>query len=159
MRMHLLERTQVLPASRDEVFAFFQAPDNLARITPSWLGFRILTPLPLAMREGALIDYTVRWLGMPARWTTLITSYEPPVRFVDQQLRGPYSFWHHTHEFRATPRGTVMTDRVRYVLPAGPVGVLLHTLLVRRQLEEIFDFRRRVIAEIFAHTAEETVHP
>jgi ligand-binding SRPBCC domain-containing protein len=101
----------------------------------------------------------VRWLGMPARWTTLITSYEPPVRFVDQQLRGPYSFWHHTHEFRATPRGTVMTDRVRYVLPAGPVGVLLHTLLVRRQLEEIFDFRRRVIAEIFAHTAEETVHP
>jgi hypothetical protein len=157
MTMQTLTRTQMLPASPDELFAFFETPENLARITPPWLGFRILTPSPIAMREGALIDYTVRWLGLRVRWTTLITDYSPPVRFVDQQIRGPYSFWHHTHEFEEVSGGTRMCDTVRYVLPAGPVGTLLHTLLVRRQLEEIFDYRTRIIGELFAQTAGRTV--
>jgi len=158
MQTHLLRRTQLLPVSREEVFAFFQAPENLARITPAWLGFRILTPSPITMREGALIDYTVRWLGFPVRWTTLITAYDPPVRFVDQQVRGPYTFWHHTHEFHETPRGTEMNDTVRYILPAGPLGSALHRLLVRRQLDKIFDFRGQIVAEVFHRPSLEIVN-
>jgi len=159
MQTHLLRRTQLLPASREEVFAFFQSPENLARITPSWLGFRILTPSPITMKEGALIDYTVRWLGFPVRWKTLITAYEPPVLFVDQQLQGPYSFWHHTHEFHETPGGTEMNDTVRYILPAGLFGEALHRLMVRRQLDEIFDFRAQTIADVFGRPLPVTVNP
>ena len=159
MQVYILRRMQTLHASREEVFAFFQSPENLARITPPWLGFRLLTPSPIAMRHGAVIDYTVRWLRVPVRWTTLITDYQPPARFVDQQIRGPYSFWHHTHEFQETPEGTEMRDTVRYVLPAGPAGTLLHRLLVRRQLEEIFDFRSRVIEELIVRPPREIAHP
>jgi hypothetical protein len=102
------------------------------------------------MKEGTLIDYTIRVLGLPVRWTTLITRYDPPHSFVDQQLRGPYSFWHHTHSFRPVDGGTEMKDSVLYLLPFGPLGRLAHVLAVRRQLRRIFDHRSLVIAARFA---------
>ncbi len=149
MTPYVLERKLFLPVPPDEAFRFFDRPENLADVTPAELGFRILTPSPITMKEGALIDYTIRVLGMPVRWTTLITAYDPPRGFVDQQLRGPYSFWHHTHAFRAVDGGTEMTDTVRYLLPFGPLGALAHAVAVRRQLEGIFDHRSRVIAGRF----------
>jgi ligand-binding SRPBCC domain-containing protein len=101
------------------------------------------------MNNGAIIDYTIRWFGMPIRWRTRILSYRPPEMFVDEQLKGPYTLWHHTHTFMPTVRGTEMTDVVRYRLPAGVAGRMAHALLVRRQLEEIFDYRAKTIGRIF----------
>src|SRR5512140_3764583 len=150
MKLYTLTRTQVVPLPRSRVFPFFQAPENLERITPSSLGFQILTPLPLEMQRGTIIDYAIHLLGLPLRWTTVISSYEPPLRFVDEQLRGPYAFWHHTHEFRSIRGGTELTDTVRYAMPFGPLGRLVHTLFVRRQLEAIFDHRGRIIEKLFA---------
>ena len=149
MKPYELHHEQRVPRPRDEVFAFFSQPENLARITPPWLGFKILTPPPVPMHAGALIDYLVHLGPVPTRWRTLITAYEAPVRFVDEQLAGPYSFWHHTHEFEEVPGGTLIRDHIRYLLPAGPLGRIAHWLLIRRQLAAIFGHRHRVIAEIF----------
>jgi ligand-binding SRPBCC domain-containing protein len=149
MKVFTLQRTQTVPASLDEVFGFFRLPENLARVTPAWLNFRILTPSPIEMRVGTLIDYTIGWLGLTMRWTTLITAYDPPHRFVDEQLKGPYSFWHHTHTFFEKDGVTAMTDTVRYALPFGVVGALAHALVVRRQVEHIFEYRTKIIAQEF----------
>ena len=149
MALHEFVCEQRVPHPRDAVFAFFAQPENLARITPPWLGFRILTPPPLVMREGALIDYEIRLGTWPTRWRTLITACDPPHRFVDEQLAGPYSFWHHTHEFVGDGGGTLIRDHLRYVLPFGPLGDLVHALAVRRQIDRIFDHRRRVIDGLF----------
>lgn len=150
MRTFSLERIQIVPAELDEVFGFFKDPVNLGRLTPPQLGFRILTPSPVPMREGALIDYTIRVMGLAMRWTTLITAYDPPLRFVDEQLKGPYSYWHHTHEFTAVTGGTEVRDRVLYALPLGALGTLSHRLYVRRELEWIFDYRSDAVRRIFA---------
>ena len=149
MKIHTLERTQILNHPIEEVFDFFRSPENLGVITPRWLNFRILTPLPLVIREGTVLDYTVDWLGVPVRWTTIITSYKPPFQFVDQQVKGPYSFWHHTHTFMAKNRRTEMHDEVRYVLPFGVLGEIVHTSVVRWQLEKIFDYRANIIERCF----------
>ncbi|MBN1211846.1 MAG: SRPBCC family protein [candidate division Zixibacteria bacterium] len=146
----MLERTQLVKKPLEEVFAFFERPENLSKITPSSLGFEILTPEPIAMQTGAIIDYTVKPLGTRLHWRTLITNYEPPYKFVDVQLKGPYKFWHHTHTFEQTVEGTLITDRVRYILPFGFLGRLAHGLLVKRQLEYIFDYRRRIIEKYFS---------
>jgi hypothetical protein len=146
MHTRILTYTQVLPAPPDVVFRFFESPENLARITPRWLDFRILTPLPIEMKKGTILDYTIRWLGIRLRWRTLITAYEPPRCFVDEQIKGPFSFWHHTHQFEDSGTGTKMTDIVRYVLPFGFLGDLVHPFVVRPQLKKIFDHRRMVIA-------------
>jgi len=154
VKVHVLERTQTVAADLDEVFAFFAQPENLARITPPSMRFQILTPSPIAMREGALIDYLVRVGGLPMRWRSLITAYEPPHRFVDEQILGPYSFWHHTHTFAPLPGGgTELGDRVRYALPLGPLGELAHALAIRRQLAGIFAFRQAFVARQFAGPA------
>jgi len=150
MKVHILKHTQRVAAPLDEVFAFFAKPENLAEITPPDLGFQILTPSPITMKDGAVIDYVVKLAGLPLRWRTLITCYEPPHRFVDEQLTGPYSFWHHTHTFAATPEGgTDLGDMVRYAMPFGPLGELVHTLAVKRQVAGIFTHRERVIARQF----------
>jgi ligand-binding SRPBCC domain-containing protein len=99
------------------------------------------------MRPGTLIDYRIRLLGLPMRWRTRIDEFDPPRRFVDVQLRGPYRMWHHTHEFHEVEGGTLMIDLVRYQMPLGPLGRLVHLLLVRRLLDQIFDYRRRTLAE------------
>lgn len=150
MKIHLLERKQHIGLPLEEVFDFFGRPENLSRITPLSLGFKILTPSPVKMQAGAVIDYTIRAAAIPLRWTTLISDYDPPRRFVDVQLRGPYSFWHHEHLFEAADGGTLVIDKVHYALPGGPLGDLVHVLFVKRQLEAIFDFRReQIMAALF----------
>lgn len=138
--MNVLHRVTTVASSLDDVFLFFSNAENLAVLTPSFLGFRILTPLPIQMEKGTLIDYELRILGMPTRWTTLITTYDAPYCFVDQQLKGPYSFWHHTHTFEAVEGGTKMTDTVRYVMPFGWLGAMVHPL-VSWMLAHIFSYR------------------
>lgn len=150
MKVYTLERELQIDRPLEEVFGFFQEPGNLAKITPDTVDFRILTPTPIRMQTGAVIDYTIKVFGIRRYWTTLITDFEPGRRFVDVQLKGPYEFWHHTHTFEASERGTLMKDMVRYVLPFGLLGRLAHALVVRRQLKGIFDYRERVISRYFA---------
>jgi ligand-binding SRPBCC domain-containing protein len=144
MRIHTLRREQAIDAPRETVFAFFADPFNLEAITPPLLRFAVITPPPVAMRAGAFIQYRLRLHGVPMRWDTLIQEWEPPARFVDVQVRGPYRLWHHTHELEALDGGrTLMRDTVRYALGLGPLGALAHRLVVRRDLEAIFDHRAR----------------
>jgi ligand-binding SRPBCC domain-containing protein len=144
----LLERRQRISRPLSEVFAFFADATNLEAITPPWLSFKILTPLPISMREGTLIDYQIRLFSLPVRWQTIIEVWQPPHEFVDQQLRGPYACWHHTHRFAEIEGGVLMTDVVRYRVPWGPLGNLARVLFVRPWLDQIFDYRRRRIAEL-----------
>jgi ligand-binding SRPBCC domain-containing protein len=139
---HTLVRVQRLPGTPLAVFGFFAQAANLEAITPPWLRFSIVTPQPVEMREGALIEYRLALHGLPISWLTRIDAWEPGVRFADVQLRGPYRLWHHTHEFAADgPGHTLMRDTVRYALPFGPLGAGAHRLLVARELRRIFDFR------------------
>lgn len=149
MADHLLERSQLVPRPRQEVFAFFADARNLERLTPRFLRFEILTPSPIEMRPGVLIDYRLSLFGLPFRWRTEIEAFEPGVGFVDVQRRGPYRRWRHTHTFADAPGGTIIGDRVEYRLPFGPVGALARALVVRRQLDTIFDHRREVIEEMW----------
>jgi len=149
-----LERSQLIARPQRELFAFFADAANLERLTPDFLRFQIETPLPIEMRAGALIDYRLSLAGLPVRWRTRISSWEPPHRFSDDQERGPYALWRHVHEFEAVGDGTRMHDRVDYRLPFGPLGALAHLLSVRRTLERIFDHRRKVIEELFGIAAE-----
>ena len=140
----VLETRQWLPRSVEEVFGFFADAANLNDITPPWLGFRILTPLPVEMRAGALIDYRIRLRGAPIRWRTEITCWEPPWRFVDEQIRGPYRLWRHEHTFHPENGGTRVEDRVEYRVGLGDwwPGRLVHRLWVRPELDRIFEYRR-----------------
>jgi|SoiMethySBSTD1v2_1073268.scaffolds.fasta_scaffold71136_2 ligand-binding SRPBCC domain-containing protein len=146
----VLEAVLTLSVPLDQVFAFFAAAENLGAITPPEMGFRILTPTPIAMRPGALIDYSLRVWGVPLRWRTLISRWEPPVLFVDEQVRGPYRSWVHTHRFSDAGDGhTLIEDEVRYALPWGPAGRLAAPL-VSRQLTRIFTYRQRRVRELLS---------
>ncbi len=145
MRIHRLEREQRLEHPLDEVFEFFAAARNLERLTPPWLRFEVLTPEPVDMRVGTLIDYRLRVHGVPLRWTSRIDEWEPGRGFIDRQLRGPYGFWYHRHSFAADGIATIVRDRVDYGLPFGRLGELAHQVLVRRDLERIFDYRRQAV--------------
>jgi ligand-binding SRPBCC domain-containing protein len=145
MSTHLLRTSIRLPKPIHDVFAFFADADNLGRITPPELRFHIRTPRPIAIGAGTIIDYTIGLYGLPLRWRTRITEWDPPHRFADDQVQGPYAEWHHTHSFRADGAGaTVMDDEVRYRLPFGAAGDLAHPL-VRLQLRRIFTYRQRTI--------------
>ncbi len=150
MMLNTLERKQFIKRPLKEVFAFFATPENLARLTPRSLDFQVLTPSPIEMKAGTLFDYQIRLAGLPVRWTTLIDTYDPPRRFVDVQLKGPYSYWHHTHSFEEKNGGTEVTDRVVYLMPFGLLGNLLNSVWVSRELEHIFNYRKKVIGEIFS---------
>ena len=142
-----LETETFLPRSIDEVFEFFANAENLERITPPELDFRILTPTPIVMREGKLIDYRLRLFGIPFGWRTRIVEWQPNDHFIDEQVRGPYASWTHLHTFAAFEDGTLMTDRVEYRLPFQPAGAIALPL-VRRQLDRIFRYRADAIQRL-----------
>jgi ligand-binding SRPBCC domain-containing protein len=132
---------------RSDVFPFFADAHGLERLTPPWLRFTVTTPPPIAMHAGALIDYRLRIRGVPVRWRSEITVFEPPVRFVDAQRRGPYRFWTHEHTFvEDGPGATLASDRVDYGVPGG---ALVHRLLVAGELRRIFRYRQDVLGRIF----------
>lgn len=146
---HRLEVQTIIPAPRDEVFAFFSDASNLRRLTPESLDFRIHTPGPLVMAEGLLIDYTIRLRSLPMRWRTKICRWNPPMEFVDEQLKGPYRKWVHHHLFFEMADGrTRMRDHVVYALPLPPFGEIALPF-VRAELRGIFAYRRKAILEIF----------
>lgn len=150
IRFHTLRREQWIPRPLEEVFAFFSDARNLERITPSWLGFQMLTPGPIRITAGTKLRYRLRVHGLPLSWTTEIRRWEPPYRFIDVQLSGPYRLWHHTHRFEADNGGTRMTDTVRYRLPFGLLGRAVQALKVGSDVKEIFDYRCKRIDELFA---------
>ena len=142
MRESIFECSQTLQLPIDQVFPFFAEARNLGRITPPWLRFEVLTPEPIAVAEGTLIDYRLRWHGLPIPWRSEISVWEPPQRFVDRQLRGPYRLWVHEHRFEDQGGSTVVHDRVRYAVPGGR---LIDALFVRRDVERIFAYRRQCL--------------
>lgn len=146
---HVLTSELLIRRPRAEVFSFFADAENLEQITPPELRFEITTELPIAMREGAVIDYRLRLFGWPTLWRTLISTWEPETRFVDEQVKGPYALWVHTHTFEETDEGTMVRDHVRYRLPLYPLGEIAYPL-VRLQLRRIFAYRRRTLLERFA---------
>ena len=151
--LHTIEREQVVAQDADQAFAFFADAFNLEAITPPWLRFRILTPRPIAMREGALIDYRLSLHRVPCRWHTRIDAWEPGRRFVDRQISGPFGVWEHTHTFEAVRGGTLIRDHVVYRMPLGPLGEIGRRVLIGRDLERIFDYRREAIERLLVQRA------
>lgn len=146
--LYILESAMELPLARARVFGFFADVANLPRITPPWLHLRLRAAEPVTLAAGVEFDLTLRWRGVPLRWRTRIDAFDAPERFIDRQLSGPYLSWRHVHTFAATPTGTRMEDRVEYQLPWGPIGRLARALTVRRQLEEIFAYRERMVRHL-----------
>jgi ligand-binding SRPBCC domain-containing protein len=149
MKLFTLQRQQFVPRPPSEVFLFFSRPENLELITPPWLGFRMLTPSPILMQKGAVIDYSLRTSGMKLQWRSLISEYNPPYMFADQQVKGPYALWLHLHTFTEADDGTIIKDEVHYALPLGPLGWIAQHLVVRKQLEDIFEHRSGAIEQLF----------
>lgn len=139
-----LHREAVVPASLEDTFAFFSDASNLERLTPPWIKFRIRSPLPIEMKEGAVIDYQIGLYGMPVPWRTRIDAWEPGRRFIDRQLAGPYRWWRHEHRFEPQGRGTRVIDHVEFV----PRAAWLSSRLVRRDVERIFTFRHEALAQL-----------
>lgn len=150
MTIHQLEQTQILPITKEEAWEFFSSPANLDAITPPDLGFRIITKLPPRMYEGQIIQYRVKLAPMiHVPWVTEIKAVDEGKSFIDEQRFGPYAFWHHRHVFKAVEGGVKMTDTVHYGLPFGPFGTIAHVVYVRRKLEWIFGYRKRILTEKF----------
>jgi len=147
--MYNINREQIVDANLEEVFGFFEKPENLQIITPDWMKFDIITPHPLEMKEHAEFDYKISLMFIPLKWKTEITNYDPPYKFVDEQKKGPYKLWIHTHTFEAVGNKTKITDNVDYDLFGGPFKILVHSLYIRKNLESIFNYRSRKINQLF----------
>lgn len=149
MAEHIYTGSIEIALPRDKVFSFFGNAENLERITPPSLGFKILTPTPIEMKTGALIEYRISLHGIPMTWRTEITKWDPPHEFVDTQLSGPYKQWIHRHTFiEKDATTTLIEDEVRYRLPFEPFGDLAR-FFVEREIKGIFDYRQKIVAEVF----------
>ena len=146
MRVREFSTELWLPLPPEKIFPFFSDAANLDALTPPWLNFKIVTPPPITMREGTQLDYRLRIHGLPVRWRTRITAWQPPHRFVDEQIRGPYRQWIHEHTFEPRDGGTLVRDLVRY---AAPFDFLVHRWLVRPDVEKIFAYRAQALSGIF----------
>ncbi len=146
----ILQKTTWLPRPLEEVFAFFADAANLEKLTPDFLRFQILTKQPVEMKPGALIDYRIKVRGLPMRWRTRISVWEPPHRFVDEQLKGPYRMWIHEHTFRAVDGGTEVGDFVRYRVPGWILEPVLHRIFVGPDVERIFRYRQEILEKLFS---------
>jgi len=150
--MYVLTCQMKAPSTIEETFAVFENPYNIARITPAWLKFRITTSGQVTIRKGAEIEYQIRWLGLPVSWRTRFTAYDPPLLFEDEQAEGPYALWRHRHSFEEVDGSTIISDRVEYALPLGPLGRLAQ-ILVGRQLRGIFAYRQRALMQLLGGDA------
>ena len=151
MRIRKFQSEQWFPREREELFAFFSDVSNLDTITPPWVRFQTVTTAPITMARGTLIDHKLRIHGIPIRWQTEIKLWQPTVRFVDEQVRGPYRVWIHEHTFEEQDGGTLMRDYVRY---AVPFDLLVHRFLVRPDVEQIFAYRAEMLGRKFGHPDE-----
>ena len=147
MADHILETRLWIARPRPEVFAFFADPANLPRLSPGWARLTLVAA-PRALEAGAILDLRVRWLGVPLAWRAVIREWDPPYRFVDVQVRGPYARWEHRHRFLDADGGTWVEDRVTYRLPLGPLGRAMHAALVGRQLAALWRYRRARLGEL-----------
>lgn len=147
MRIREFSSELWLPPPPEHIFSFFSNAENLNVLTPPWLHFKIITPLPISMREGIFIDYRLSIRGIRLHWRTQIKVWQPPERFIDEQMRGPYRMWIHEHTFIVRDGGTLVRDRVRYAIP---FDFLLHRWFVQPDIQRIFDFRKKALQEIFA---------
>ena len=151
MKLYTFNKEQVIYKNISDVFDFFSKPENLSIITPPKMNFNILTPSPIEMKEGTLIDYTINIMFISMRWRTLITKYDPPYLFIDEQIKGPYSKWHHTHTFtKINENETLIKDTVLYSVPLGFIGRVVHWIYIKRDLKKIFSYRKKKINEIFS---------
>ena len=149
MSEHILEREQIIKRPIEEVFDFFADAVNLEKITPPQLNFHIITPQPIDIKKGTLIEYQLKLRGVPIKWKTEITQWNPPFDFVDSALKSPYKQWIHLHTFEENANGeTIMRDKVRYRLPFEPLGDLAHWY-VKIELKKIFDYRYKIVEEYF----------
>jgi ligand-binding SRPBCC domain-containing protein len=148
MADHVLESRVTIARPRPEVFAFFADPRNLSALTPPALHLTLLSPVT-ALSAGAVLDYALRWWGIPLRWRAFVREYDPPFRFLDVQVRGPCARWEHRHRFlrEAGGEATTIEDRIVYRLPAGPLGRLGHALAARRAIAELWRYRTRAVRE------------
>ena len=144
-----LKRNQFIPQPIEQVFSFFSKPENLELITPRNLHFSILTSIPIDMKTGQVIDYLIRLKGIKICWSSIISSYDPPHSFVDEQIQGPFTNWVHSHNFKEKNGGTIIIDHVKYSIPFGLIGRIANNIFVEKDLVDIFDYRKKTIMEIF----------
>jgi ligand-binding SRPBCC domain-containing protein len=149
-KLRIISRETLVNKQIDEVFEFFTKAENLNIITPPELNFKIITSLPIEMKKGTLIDYKIKLSGIQFSWKTEITLWEPPFGFIDTQLKGPYKIWIHEHIFVSQGNGTVVKDIVSYLPPGWLIEPVIHKLVVKKKLEQIFDYRQNKIKSIFS---------
>lgn len=155
MKIYQFKAKQFLPVSIDEAWEFFSNPNNLSKITPAWLNFKVTSQLPNKMYAGMIITYLVRpLLNISTTWVTEITHVSKPNFFVDEQRFGPYKFWHHQHIFREVEGGIEMEDIVSYAVPFGMIGRIVNRFIISKKIKEIFSFRSRKLEEFFYYTVE-----
>jgi ligand-binding SRPBCC domain-containing protein len=159
MQIYVLRSEMWTSVPLRQAFSFFEDPYNLAKITPQWLNFQVTSPQKVEMRKGTEIEYTIRWMNLPIHWKTIILEYQPPNLFTDEQAKGPYSLWRHTHNFERCETGTRVGDRVDYALPFGFVGRFAHCLIVRKQLLRIFRFRQEQIGKLLGGEVRQILQP
>tara|TARA_B100000614_G_scaffold58513_2_gene51735 strand:- start:5502 stop:5981 length:480 start_codon:yes stop_codon:yes gene_type:complete len=157
MKTYNLKFEQKIDLPVNDVFDFFSKPENLSLITPSRLKFDIISPTPLEMKEGQLIDYSLKIMYViKLHWRTLITHFEKPVKFIDQQIKGPYSLWHHTHKFKKIDGGTLIIDELKYAIPFGFLGRLIHFFYIKHDIKSIFEYRHKNLDKIFSEIKKQS---